>query len=156
MTHTQAYILSRLTVSRDHTRKQLYPNNPTPRYQHLCDVALPLVTSNLPIYVSRRFVLRVSGSTFLSLRCERVYTTTTTTTNTAAAAAAATTTTTTTTTRSTSVDPPWLSFSSQPCHPSLPASIVSGDPGVRLLQINKLMCESVPRRSVCHALVPTK
>ena len=54
MTHTQAYRLSRLTVSRDHTRPQLYPNTtfpppppPTPWNQHLCDVALPPVTSNL-------------------------------------------------------------------------------------------------------------
>ena len=34
--------------------------------------------------------------------------------------------TTTTTTRSTSVDPPWISFSSQPCHPSLLASSLWG------------------------------
>ena len=54
MTHTQVYILSRLTVSRDHTRKQIYPNKnsphptpPTPRYQHLCDVAPPPAISNL-------------------------------------------------------------------------------------------------------------
>ena len=30
MTHTQVYILSRLTVSRDHTRKQIYPNKNSP------------------------------------------------------------------------------------------------------------------------------
>ena len=30
MTHTQVYILSRLTVSRDHTRKQIYPNKTSP------------------------------------------------------------------------------------------------------------------------------
>ena len=30
MTHTQVYILSRLTVSRDHTRKQIYPNETSP------------------------------------------------------------------------------------------------------------------------------
>ena len=54
MTHTQVYILSRLTVSQDHTRKQIYPNKnsphpppPTLRYQHLCDVAPPPAISNL-------------------------------------------------------------------------------------------------------------
>ena len=52
MTHTQVYILSRLTVSRDHTRKtdlpeQKLPPPPTPRYQHLCDVAPPPAISNL-------------------------------------------------------------------------------------------------------------
>ena len=30
MTHTQVYMLSRLTVSRDHTRKQIYPNKNSP------------------------------------------------------------------------------------------------------------------------------
>ena len=60
MTRTQAYRLSRLTVSRDHTRSHVYPNttttttpHPPPPHphpnlsQHHCDVALPPVTSNL-------------------------------------------------------------------------------------------------------------
>ena len=74
-------------------------------------------------------------------------TTTTTTTVTAAAATA-------TTTRSTSVDPSWLSFSSQPCHPSLPASSLWGPRCPP--PADRQMCQPVLRRSFCHALVPTK
>ena len=71
---------------------------------------------------------------------------------------ATTTTTTTTTTRSTSVGPPWLSFSSQPCHPSLPASSLLGPRCPP--PANRQMCEpgtayghqaDPSKRSNCHA-----
>ena len=51
MTHTQAYIHSRLTVSREHTRKQLFPNktspHPHPKISTSVRRGLPPVTSNL-------------------------------------------------------------------------------------------------------------
>ena len=50
-------------------------------------------------------------------------------------------TTTTTATRSISVDPPWLSFSSQPCHPLLPASSLWGPRS--LPPADRQMCEPV-------------
>ena len=65
-----------------------------------------------------------------------------------------TTATTTATTRSTSVDPLWLSFSGQPCHPSLPASSLWGPRCPP--QADRQMCEPVLWHSFCHASVPTK
>ena len=53
-----------------------------------------------------------------------------------------------------SVDLPWLSFSSQPCHPSLPASSLWGSRCLR--PTDQQMCQPVLRRSFCHASVPTK